>query len=217
MVFVLVSRAQLSLFIYFMCGQGYLINITLPMQYFWTLKRPSILFHTTFFSQNKRALVSLVLCCTDWLSHFLSDRFQHVIIDGCQSGWAPVLSGVRQGSILGAHLFILFVNNIPDFLSCPTVMFGNYTLVHDSSLPTSTSNLVQESFVQVCEWCRLWRLRANAGQGILLHAWSYTLANKQLKRVQQLWRTKINASTRIRFIKLFLIKSGCYEANVNET
>ena len=43
-------------------------------------------------------------------------------------------------------------------------MFGNYTLVHDSSLPTSTSNLVQESFVQVCEWSRLWRLRANAGK-----------------------------------------------------
>lgn len=124
LVFVLVSRAQLSLFIYFMCGQGYLINITLPMQYFWTLKRPSILFHTTFFSQNKRALVSLVLCCTDWLSDFLSDRFQHVIIDGCQSGWAPVLSGVRHGSILGAHLFILFVNNIPDFLSCPQSCLG---------------------------------------------------------------------------------------------
>ena len=34
-----------KLFIYFMCKQGHFMNITLPMQYFWTLKRPSILFH----------------------------------------------------------------------------------------------------------------------------------------------------------------------------
>lgn len=149
MVFVLASRAQLSLFIYFMCGQGYLTNITLPMQFLDFEKAFNSVPHNLLLS--KRESFGITGPLLHWLSDFLSDRFQHVIIDGCQSGWAPVLSGVRYGSILGDHLFILFVNNIPDFLSWTTFMFGNYTLVHDSSLPTSTSNLVQESFVQVCE------------------------------------------------------------------
>ena len=54
------------------------------------------------------------------------------------------------------------MDDIPGFLSNPTVMFADDTSVHDSTLPTSKSTLVQESFVQVCEWCCLCRLRTNA-------------------------------------------------------
>ena len=64
--------------------------------------------------------------------------------------------------MLGPLLFILYVNDVPGFLSSPTVMFADGTLVYHSSSPTSTSNLVQESLVQVCEWCHLWCLRTNA-------------------------------------------------------
>ena len=124
-------------------------------------------------------------------SDFLSDRFQRVVIDGCQSYWAPVLSGVPQGSILGPLLLILYVNDIPGFLSRPTVMFADDTLAHDSSSPTSTSNLLQESLVQVREWC-LWRLRTNAEKCKSMKftrardpaACNYTMANKQLEQVK---------------------------------
>ena len=39
------------------------------------------------------------------LSDFLSGCFQHVVIEGCQSDWAPVQSGGLQGSILGRLFF----------------------------------------------------------------------------------------------------------------
>ena len=41
------------------------------------------------------------------LTPFLSNRPQHVIVDGCQSKLVYVVSGVPQGSVLGPLLFLL--------------------------------------------------------------------------------------------------------------
>ena len=39
------------------------------------------------------------------LTQFLSNRSQHVIVDGCRSKLVNVVSGVPQGSVLGPLLF----------------------------------------------------------------------------------------------------------------
>ena len=41
------------------------------------------------------------------LTQFLSNRSQHVMVDGCQSRLVDVVSGVPQGSVLGLLLFLL--------------------------------------------------------------------------------------------------------------
>ena len=37
----------------------------------------------------------------NWIEQWLTDRRQRVVVDGEVSGWKSVLSGVRQGSVLG--------------------------------------------------------------------------------------------------------------------
>ena len=64
-----------------------------------------------------------------WLSDFLYDRKQRVAIDGAFSDWGNVSSGVPRGSILGPPLFLLYVNDIPQTLSCSSEMFADDTLL----------------------------------------------------------------------------------------
>ena len=46
------------------------------------------------------------------LTQFLSDRSQHVMVDGCRSKLVSVVSGVPQGSVLGKLLFLLHTSEL---------------------------------------------------------------------------------------------------------
>ena len=52
-----------------------------------------------------------------WVHSYLSNRTQHVVVNGCDSAVLPVISGVPQGSVLGPYLFLVYINEIIDAIS----------------------------------------------------------------------------------------------------
>ena len=78
-----------------------------------------------------------------WIESFLSGRKMRVQVGCVLSDWEDVLSGVPQGSILGPLLFVLFVNDLPDWVSSRILMFAD-----DTKIWSRISNLAESAMLQ---------------------------------------------------------------------
>ena len=65
-----------------------------------------------------------------WISSWLSERSQKVVLDGQASDLVPVLSGVPQGSVLGLVPFLIFINDLPDNIRSSVRLFADDCMLY---------------------------------------------------------------------------------------
>ena len=104
-----------------------------------------------------------------WISSFLSNRCQQVVIGGCVSPWSPVLSGVPQGSVLGPTLFMLYINDLPDMVYSSVKIFADDTKIYRPVSQTADSEQLQKDLETISAWSDKWQLPFNGGKCKSLH------------------------------------------------
>lgn len=82
-----------------------------------------------------------------WIRYFLTNRIQYVVIDDIHSRPAKIISGVLQGTVLGALLFIVYINDIADSLNIVPLKYLQMTLSPRKSL---RDHLIERCFNQIC-------------------------------------------------------------------
>ena len=88
-----------------------------------------------------------------WIGSFLSGRSQKVVLEGKSSTSAPVLSGVPQGSVLGPALFLIYINDLQEYVSNSTVrLFADDTLLFLTIYSTSDCIKLQEDLDNLERW-----------------------------------------------------------------
>ena len=92
-------------------------------------------------------------------------------LNGKSSQEYPANAGVLQGSILGAALFLLYINDFPDDVTC------NIAIYADDTTPYSGCDEVSDLWQQLeltselefdlqdtSDWCRKWLVDFSAGK-----------------------------------------------------
>ena len=101
----------------------------------------------------------------NWIRAFLTTRRQRVVLNGARSKWARVKSGVPQESILGPTLFLVYINDISNWVHTPPRSCLLMTLLCSSELMTQTTE-------QFCK--RIWIPFID---GLRSGSWSLTWAS----------------------------------------
>ena len=126
-----------------------------------------------------------------WIKSFLSDRTQHVSINGSHSALANVTSGVPQGSVLGPVLFLLYINYITNQIQSNIRLFADDSIVYREFRSPADHQILQTDIQMLTDWSKKWQMNFNTSKCHLLtithkpkpSEFTYTISNQPISRV----------------------------------
>ena len=127
---------------------------------------------------------------------FLSNRFQRIVINGVESVWTQVTSGVPQGSILGPLLFIMYINDLPRELSnSKCLLFADDGKFFKIIKSLSDCLQLQNDLNSIFSWCHKWKLDLNLSKCYVMNfslkrsrniVFEYAFGTTKLKYVDEI-------------------------------
>ena len=130
-----------------------------------------------------------------WIDSFLCFRQQRVVVNGVKSDWAPVLSGVPQGTVLGPLLFSLYINDISSDIESEIGLFADDWVCYREIKDEKNTMKLQRDIDRLGSWARKWGMRFQPVKCNMMqltrkrikkiHA-SYTLEGTNLENVESI-------------------------------
>ena len=96
-----------------------------------------------------------------WISSFLQDRHQRVVVGGEHSQWVKVQSGVPQGTVLGPLLFLIYINDLPDDISATVRLFADDCVLYSNIKSHQDATRLQDDLDKLSTWENKWQMQFN--------------------------------------------------------
>ena len=95
-----------------------------------------------------------------WVQSYLKHRSQFVEVNGKQSLWLPVTSGIPLGGVLSPLLFLLYINDLPDniHVDSSVYMYADDTKLFRDIREPRDHEILQEDLNKISDWSDLWLL-----------------------------------------------------------
>ena len=94
-----------------------------------------------------------------WISSFLTDRKQTVVLEGMSSDAKPVTSGVPHGTVLGPLLFLIYINDLPNYVNSSTIrLFADDCLICKEIHSQQDTEDLQTDLDALQTWERRWMM-----------------------------------------------------------
>ncbi len=93
-----------------------------------------------------------------WLEDFLLGRHQQVTVNKATSAREKVISGVPQGSVLGPILFLLYINDLPDYITSHIKIFADDTKIFKSIQDIRDCEELQSDLTNLEKWASDWQM-----------------------------------------------------------
>ena len=95
----------------------------------------------------------------EWIIAFLCYRQQRVVVNGVKLDWAPVVSGVLQGTVLGPLLFSLHINDITADIETEIRLFADDCVCYREINDKEDTLKLQRDIDRLGNWARKWGMR----------------------------------------------------------
>ena len=107
-----------------------------------------------------------------WVEQWLTGRRQRVVLNGKESEWGPIKSGVVQGSVLGPCLFLIFINDIDQAVEGVGGMLKNFaddTKWGKKVMREEERMAFQQGIDNLHRWSSEWQMPFNEDKCHVLH------------------------------------------------
>ena len=105
----------------------------------------------------------------NWVRDWLSGRKQRVVVEGEESSWRPVISGVPQGPVLGPILFLIYINDLKNEIGSTILKFADDTKMFRRVESQEDRHQLQVDLNKLVKWAEKWQMLFNKDKCKCLH------------------------------------------------
>ena len=106
----------------------------------------------------------------NWFGSYLQNRKQRVILNGQYSAWGNLMAGVPQGSVLGPLMFLVYINDIVDDITCNIKLFADDTAIFiDIDDMVTGQTVVNQDLTKLQAWSKQWLVDFNAKKTVAMN------------------------------------------------